>query len=179
MLTVADIKKDLPDWPDAVDDDWLIYFANKPDLKWPPPEPLGNHRWSGILGGRPLSWWKNVTWKKEKVNCGLDSFCPKSRNLTVATHSDVHEGRADEDEKRRYKMPMQYILESSEVIAPRASLEYIAAWHRHAFSSPSARKPMPSLIWPKIVVHDSKYVVRAKDVATDLLIGVGHQEIFV
>jgi hypothetical protein len=111
MLTVADIKKDLPNWPISILDDWLLYFAREPDLKWPPPEPLGSHRWSGILGGRPLSWWNNVTWKKEKANCGLDSLCPKSRDLTVATHNDVHRDLADDVEKRRYKMPMQYILE--------------------------------------------------------------------
>jgi hypothetical protein len=111
MLTVVDLKKDLPNWPLAILDDWLLYFANEPNLKWPPPEPLNEHRWSRILGGRPLSWWKNVTWKKEKVNCALDSLCPKSRNLTIETHNDVHLGRADDVEKRRYKMPMQYILE--------------------------------------------------------------------
>jgi hypothetical protein len=48
MVTVADIKKDLPDWPDDVVDQWLVYFANEPDGGWPPPNPLGDHRWSRL-----------------------------------------------------------------------------------------------------------------------------------
>jgi hypothetical protein len=41
MLAVVDIKKDLPNWPDDVIDQWLLYFANEPDCGWPPPDPLG------------------------------------------------------------------------------------------------------------------------------------------
>jgi hypothetical protein len=78
-VTLADIKNELPAWPDDVIRQWLHYFANEPDCGWPPPEPLGDHRWSRLLGGRPLSWWKNVTWKKEKVKCELASLSPKAR----------------------------------------------------------------------------------------------------
>jgi hypothetical protein len=28
MVTVADIKEKLPNWPDAVVNEWLLYFAN-------------------------------------------------------------------------------------------------------------------------------------------------------
>jgi hypothetical protein len=31
MFFLADIKKDLPEWPDGVIEQWLIYFANEPD----------------------------------------------------------------------------------------------------------------------------------------------------
>ncbi|HZR86810.1 MAG TPA: hypothetical protein VFB02_08395 [Bradyrhizobium sp.] len=111
MATIFDLKKDLPNWPLAILDDWLLYFANEPDLGWPPPEPLGTHRWSGILGGRPLSWWHHVTWKKESIDCSLNNLCEKSSTLTSATLSEVLTGKADKVEKRRYRMPMQYILE--------------------------------------------------------------------
>jgi hypothetical protein len=56
MVTVEDVKKDLPDWPDDVVDQWLVYFANEPDGGWPPPNPLGDHRWRRLFRGRPLSW---------------------------------------------------------------------------------------------------------------------------
>jgi hypothetical protein len=111
MATIFDLKKDLPNWPLSILDDWLLYFANEPDLGWPPPEPLSTHRWSGILGGRPLSWWHCVTWKKENVDCGVSSLCKKSSDLTMATLNDVLLCTADETEKRRYRMPMQYVLE--------------------------------------------------------------------
>jgi hypothetical protein len=71
MVTVAAIKKDLPDWPNDVVEQWLHYFASELDCGWPPPEPLGTHRWKGLLGGKPLSWWKNVTWKKQTLTFNL------------------------------------------------------------------------------------------------------------
>ena len=56
MVTLEDIKKTLPQWPDEVIGEWLIYFAND-GLGWPPPEPYGDHRWGVLLGHRPVSWW--------------------------------------------------------------------------------------------------------------------------
>ncbi len=32
MVSVADIKKDLPDWPDDIIEQWLHYFANEDGL---------------------------------------------------------------------------------------------------------------------------------------------------
>ena len=61
MVTVADIKKSLPGWPDEIVDEWLLYFANEKDVGWPPPEPYGDHRWGLLFGKRPLSWWNVVT----------------------------------------------------------------------------------------------------------------------
>jgi hypothetical protein len=43
MITLADIKKDLPAWPDDVIEQWLLYLARRDDTGWPPPEPLGDH----------------------------------------------------------------------------------------------------------------------------------------
>jgi hypothetical protein len=40
MITVEKIKEKLPDWPDAVVKEWLLYFAN--DIGWPPAEPFGS-----------------------------------------------------------------------------------------------------------------------------------------
>jgi hypothetical protein len=35
MVELADIKKDLPEWPDELIDEWLVYLANRED--WPAP----------------------------------------------------------------------------------------------------------------------------------------------
>ena len=51
MVTVAEIQKDLPGWPDDVVEQWLHYFANEPDFGWPPPVPFMDHRWGLLLGG--------------------------------------------------------------------------------------------------------------------------------
>jgi hypothetical protein len=50
MVTLADVKKDLPGWPDAVLEEWLVFLANAKDTGWPPPEPLTG-RWKAILAG--------------------------------------------------------------------------------------------------------------------------------
>jgi hypothetical protein len=111
MVTVADIQKDLPDWPEDVITEWLHYFANEPDCGWPPPDPLGAHRWSRLLGGRPLSWWKNITWNKETVTCDLASLSDKSRGIAGTMITEIGNQTADGSTKRRYQNAVQYILE--------------------------------------------------------------------
>jgi len=32
MITLQDIKSDFPDWPDDVIDQWLLKFANQPEM---------------------------------------------------------------------------------------------------------------------------------------------------
>jgi hypothetical protein len=82
MVEMAEIKNDLPDWPDDVIEQWLHYFAQ--DCGWPPPEPLGDHRWSGLLGGKPLSWRKKVSWKKKKIKCDLPSQMMISQEMNIS-----------------------------------------------------------------------------------------------
>lgn len=113
MVSVEDIQKDLPAWPDDVIDQWLVYFANEPDLGWPPPEPLGNHRWGIILGGRPLSWWREVTWKKETMKCDLASLSQESRAIVTGMITEVSGGKADADTKRRFDHAFHYILNNA------------------------------------------------------------------
>ena len=105
MVDVADIKKDLPAWPDDVIDQWLLYFANEPDCGWPLPRLLGDHRWSRILGGRPLSWWREVTWKMEMVQCDLANFSPKARGDVAEITSEINNGTAIASTKKRFKDP--------------------------------------------------------------------------
>jgi hypothetical protein len=48
MVTVADIQKDLPNWPKEVIDPWLIEFANDPAWDGRP-----RNRTAIIVGWRP------------------------------------------------------------------------------------------------------------------------------
>ena len=112
MVSVADIQKDLPDWPEDVIEQWLHYFANEPDCGWPPPEPLGDHRWAKLLGGRSLSWWKNVTWEKEKVKCELASLSPRARVRVNEIVRLFNSGLADTVTKRRVAAPWVYLIEN-------------------------------------------------------------------
>ena len=70
MVELADIKKDLPLWPDDVIEEWLLRLANRSDTGWPPPE-LGDHVWKNILGNKSLSWWRDVNWNLEEIDVAL------------------------------------------------------------------------------------------------------------
>jgi hypothetical protein len=113
IFSVKDIQDDLPEWPDDVIDQWLVYFANEPDLGWPPPEPFDNHRWGRILGARPLSWWREVTWKKEKIMCDLASLSTKSRRIVDEMIREINSGKADASTKRRFRDAYHYILNNA------------------------------------------------------------------
>jgi hypothetical protein len=123
MVSVKDIQKDLPGWPDDVIEQWLVYFANEPDLGWPPPEPLGNHRWARILGGRPLSWWREVTWKKERVKCDLACLSQKSRGIVTGMITDVNSGKVEAVTKRRFDHAFHYILNNAAFPKPAIAMK--------------------------------------------------------
>jgi hypothetical protein len=123
MVPVADIKRDLPGWPDEIIDDWLLYFANEPDCGWPPPEPLGDHRWAGILGDRPLSWWKEVTWQKETVPCDMASLASKTKGIAAKMIKDIASGAADAVTKRRYQQALQPILNNGAFFRPLVAMK--------------------------------------------------------
>ncbi len=44
MVSVEEIKNDLPAWADDIIEQWLHYFANEPDCGLPPTDPLGDYR---------------------------------------------------------------------------------------------------------------------------------------
>jgi hypothetical protein len=75
MVELADIKKDLPGWPDEIVGEWLLYLANREDTGWPPPDPLAGS-WAAILGGRSVPWWQNVSWHKQATDCSLHALAP-------------------------------------------------------------------------------------------------------
>ncbi len=63
------IKKDLPNFPDEIIQDWIEPYYEKHG--WPP---QGN--WNGVLFTESFEFWKNVKWRKESLD------------LTTAEYSD-------------------------------------------------------------------------------------------
>jgi hypothetical protein len=109
MVALVDIKKDLPGWPDEVIEEWLVYLANRDDTGWPPPDPLSGS-WAGILGGRPLSWWRNVTWATETVDCSLGNLAAKTRGIVTDMRTEITAKAADAVTQRRFNHALHYIL---------------------------------------------------------------------
>jgi len=117
-VSQVDIKNDLPHWPDEVIELWLFYLANRADTGWPPPDPLGSHPWAYILGFRPLSWWREVTWKREKVDCGLANLCRATRAIAVDMLEKKAAKTLDEVTTARFKKASDYILKNREFEMP-------------------------------------------------------------
>ena len=136
MVTVAQIKEKLPNWPDAVIEEWLLYFAD--DIGWPPSEPLGTDRWGDILGHRPLTWWARVTWVQEQVDCSRANLSAVTQQRIAATSDPVYAGTATEQEQGQYRRPFQYLLEhgtfANAALAMRdgEQLHFIDGHHRLA-----------------------------------------------
>jgi hypothetical protein len=117
LVDPADINADLPDWPDDVVDQWLLKLANRgPDTGWPPPNVLDGHAWKYILGGRPLSWWKQVSWKLEEHELKFESLSCGARRI-VSGMIDGHINdvpnifSAGPDSKRRFVAVGRYVAQ--------------------------------------------------------------------
>lgn len=120
MVAITDIKKLLPNWPDPVAQEWLLYFAN--DIGWPPAEPLGTDRWGGILGNRPLSWWTEVEWKQEKIDCNRANLSTDTQYRIAAISNSIYAGTASDTEKGQYRRPFQYLLEHAQFLNPALAM---------------------------------------------------------
>jgi hypothetical protein len=118
LVTVADVQKDLPAWPAGVIEPWLIEFANDPGMGWPPPDPYGDHRWGKLLGQRPISWWRDVTWTAEKVDCGFDSLTPKAQSDVLDIRKEINSGKPSASTQRRWDNIFRYLLNDGNFPVP-------------------------------------------------------------
>jgi hypothetical protein len=59
------LKDLLPNFPDALATDWLMPFVDELGA------PRSSGRWLNILAGRPLKFWRNVSWTLERVDLVL------------------------------------------------------------------------------------------------------------
>ncbi len=113
-VTLEQIKADLPDWPDDVIEQWLLKHANRgPDTGWPPPDPLGNHAWKYIITN-PLSWWKNVAWKLDVTDCGIEKLSTNTSQIVlkinIALINGIKNVWGDDGTRQRFNSALQYIM---------------------------------------------------------------------
>lgn len=127
MVALEEIKADLPDWPDDVIEQWLLYHANSPETGWPPPEPFGASRWSLLLN-RPWSWWQGVHWTEAQSPLTLDTLC-KDDQITQVEMADAYFGGKRnsysqiESGPRRVFNVMQHLREEGLLPRPIVALE--------------------------------------------------------
>jgi hypothetical protein len=91
VVALADIKADLPNWPDDVVDQWLLKLANQSGMGWPPPDPMEGHRWELLLT-HPISWWRDVTWTLETRDCSFDKLSMDARRTMNSMYDALVDG---------------------------------------------------------------------------------------
>jgi hypothetical protein len=123
MVTLEQVKADLPTWPDDLLEEWLVYLANRDDTGWPPPNPLGDHAWAFILGHRPIPWWQEVTWKLEKTNCSLENLSGSSQRTVTQMLAAIGNGSIDEGTRRRFQRQFHFILDNGAFIKPLVAMK--------------------------------------------------------
>ena len=70
------IQDDVPNFPDEVIESWLVPMAES--AGWPP---IPGSRWDRILLDRPLSFWKQMRWSKERVFLSSWFLTPESLEI--------------------------------------------------------------------------------------------------
>ena len=118
MVSITEIKTELPSWPGGVLEQWLLPLANQWDAGWPVPNPLGMHRWAWILGHRPISWWQDVSWSLCAKDCSYSALSRDTRKIEDRINNEISFGGADEATERRYMAAYKYILEHASFPRP-------------------------------------------------------------
>jgi hypothetical protein len=65
-----------------------------------------------------LTWWKNVTWKQEKMKCDLPSLSPKARAGVNDILAEMRKKHPDAVTKRRFSHAYIHIMDNG--VFPRA-----------------------------------------------------------
>lgn len=118
MVAFEDIKADLSDWPDEVIREWLLGLANRADTGWPPPDNVNHHPWGAILGWRPLSWWKNVSWNLEDQDLSFPNLCNDTQQITLRVANEIEQGNASDNSEARVKKAVIHLVQTGVFYAP-------------------------------------------------------------
>jgi hypothetical protein len=84
VLRLEDLKRSLPNFPDEVLANWLLPFANVEG--WPPArddESLPEKRWIFLLDGRPLRYWRSLSWSPVERHVSVNDLGTESRAIMI------------------------------------------------------------------------------------------------
>lgn len=127
MVELADIKRDLPKWPDYIIEEWLLYLANREDTGWPPPDPIGDHAWAHIIV-KPIAWWRNVDWKLENIDCSFEHLSANTKTIVAKMFAAQIGGKRipsydDENTKKRFKEALHFLLHNGSFPKPLIAMQ--------------------------------------------------------
>lgn len=107
------IKKDLPDFPDEIIQDWLLPFGI--ERGWPPKEDtLG-----GVLMFGSIDYWRNVIWEKKQKKFNDFPLSPNYQSLINEIVLNYNIGRSSlPDSAERINSVIAYIEAKQKVPRP-------------------------------------------------------------
>jgi hypothetical protein len=117
------IKKDLPNFPEEIIEDWILPFAK--DLDWPPNVAEEQDRWHDILGRTPVLEWRKATWEFKQIELskkilspwGVKSF-EEMKRAYLNKEENAYSGLRNSDGLRRFRSALVYVLEHGELPKP-------------------------------------------------------------
>jgi len=106
------IKRDLPNFPAEIIEDWLLPRAK--DLGWPPT----HQNWQGILFTKDIEFWSSVSWLQEDKNLLEMSWSKTTLNIINDLQSayaldekNIYHSLLGMSGKTRYLSALKYLFE--------------------------------------------------------------------
>ena len=75
-----------------------------------------------LSGNAPLSWWNNVTWTIEEIDCAFDNLSERTKSLVYNIIEEVKLECADAVTKKRYREAFVFIMENSRFPKPMTAM---------------------------------------------------------
>jgi hypothetical protein len=133
------IKRDLPDFPDQVIDQWLEPLAKTDG--WPPVAP----RWKYLLGETDLGYWRGFKWQLlevafETIGLALEAESRIAGLIDAYLHGaqNVYARTLGSEGRKRFEFHFDYLTGHGQLILPpvlvesRAGLQVMDGYHRIA-----------------------------------------------
>lgn len=115
MYTTADLRKDLPSWPEEVLEQWILPFANDDNYGWSPFRGTAKPRWRYLIpAGLSFADTASISWSKSSIETRLPGIAPLeiykfSQMAQWYFHDVANEYAHIDGGKQRFERLLQYV----------------------------------------------------------------------
>lgn len=105
------LREVLPNFPDDVLEDWLIRHTKK--LQWPP----RGTSWDAILFGKPLEYWREVSWDLKIIDLSQVQLSDESNRfqcqmIDAFVYGSKNMFSRNPDSPKRYAVALKYFVQN-------------------------------------------------------------------
>lgn len=119
------IKKDLPNFPDNVIEQWLAPFAETDG--WPPVK----ERWRNLLINTDLGYWRSTKWEWKEVSPNTLQLSPNAENILYQLMRAYAEGENNlyakslgERGKERFRFQLHQLIDNGVFLYPPVLVDH-------------------------------------------------------